>query len=162
MYLVLAGHEWIVDPAVRATDAFSIYADGEAMPHGDIATHIAGLECTALSLSGKQLVGEQLSPIIKSGGGVLVECNLFHYVNSTFVMHKDFSVLLSSVYIITDTSAGSKTFRLWTKYVHSWLGLSLDIGWDIGADLPGASISPSFQTTEYGFFMDISTGDDYT
>lgn len=163
MYTVIATHEWITDPAVRAKDAFSIYADGEAMPHGDIAAHMAGLECTySMWFSDEQIVGEELSPVIKSGGGVLVECNLSPYVNAYSAKHTDFSVLLLSTYVITDTSAGSKLFRLWTKYVHSWLGIGLDVGWDIGAELPGASITPSFQTTEYGFYMDISTGTDYT
>ncbi len=163
-YIIMASHYWETEPITKARDAFSIYADGEIMPSGLYNDHMAVLQYNYSILGEEQGdVIVDLTPEIKAGSGVAAECDLSKYVdNSGLSSFDDYYFALSSKYIITDTSSGSKTFRIWTKYVHSWLGLSLDIGWDVGADLPGVTISPSFQTTEYGFFIDISTGADYT
>jgi len=160
-YFVLATHEWLSGPAVRVKDAFSLYADSEALPFGEADYHTGVLRCTRKYNGGSNDIEELLPAEIISGGGVRSVCYLSPYISGSGTFFSDFSCLLISNYFITDTNPSSKVFRLWSKYVHSWLGISLSVGWDVASSSPGVTLSPALQTTSYSVFIDIATGTDY-
>ncbi len=160
-YFVLATHTWLTPPMNRGKDAFSVCADSEALPFENDEDHAGLLRCKETAIAHSRDVEKVLPAKVKTGAGVSCECYLTPYTNGAGIKYSDFSALLISNYFITDTSNSPKTFRLWTKYAHSWLGLTASIGWDIGLELPGVTLSPVWCTTEYGFKMDVSTGQDY-
>lgn len=155
-FMVAATFTWLKNPTARFIDAFSVYADGEFRPAvGNTHLTVAAIECDEF-YAGTKKISSELTGEVQSGNGVSVVVPMRDYKNNSQKVYKNFvSYMVWEFYIPVNDNA-DRQVRLWPKYVHSWLGLSYGVGWDIGAELPGVSLGVSWQTTQYGFGADLN------
>ncbi len=169
----MAVYEWVIGPLVRAKDALSVgavdYLRPVAEADKDAATAVLYSDYTFTNsvgtISGRE---ENTLPIEIENEGYSVICNLWRFNNlpDGYIFNNFSIVSFFPFYMNVTGSTANYTTKLWIKYVHSFLGLSLGVGWNfskiVNRDfIPGVTLGLNFQTREYGFPIIINTADYY-
>lgn len=162
-YIIASTNEWLKKPANLLKDAFSLYCKDTLTPNEDLSRHeaYAYIEEYFPSTNGSREIEKPLNVQLQPEG-TSAEWQLTPYINVEGVIRRNLSTTLMGTYHVNDTDGNNKLVTIWSKYIHSILGISISFGWDLGAKYPGVSFGPTVTGKEYGFKLpDFWTSGDY-